>query len=103
MNYLILSAFILFSTTAVAQECDPEQIQQKPGTWKAAMPGSQNGSATDLAREKKISCAFARHDQKQIQSNGYGNKLQRKLQPLCGQFAVECFYLQHLGHALLLR
>ncbi len=53
MNYLVLIVFILFSTTAVAQDCDEEQLHQKPGIWKAAMAGSQTGSAADLAREKK--------------------------------------------------
>ena len=36
-----------------AQTCDDESLLQKPGTWKVGMKGSQGGTATELAKEKK--------------------------------------------------
>lgn len=37
------------------QDCDPEILRQKPGTWKAGLVGSiKNVTATDLAKEKAV-------------------------------------------------
>lgn len=52
MKYLFFPLLILFTTSLHAQNCDPEQLQQTPGKWKEAMPGSQTASPADLAREK---------------------------------------------------
>jgi|GEM_PF-447122 len=37
------------------QDCDPELLRKKPGTWKEGLKGSiKNVSATDLAKEKAV-------------------------------------------------
>ena len=53
MKYLFFPLLILFASSIHAQDCDPEQMHQQPGTWKAGLPGSQTASPADLAREKK--------------------------------------------------
>jgi len=55
--FLILGIFIVqFSS---AQDCTPELLLQKPGTWKAGIQGSINGvSATDIVKEKSVLAAI---------------------------------------------
>lgn len=53
MKYLFFPFLILFATSLYAQNCDPEQLQQTPGKWKEAMPGSQTASPADMAKGKK--------------------------------------------------
>jgi len=48
----LISLFILFHWSS-AQDCNEESLLKKPGTWKAGMKGSQGGTATELAKEKK--------------------------------------------------
>jgi hypothetical protein len=55
MNYILLSALLLFIVNASAQDCSKELLKQKPGTWKAGPQGSiKNISAGDLAKEKAV-------------------------------------------------
>lgn len=50
--YFILIAAIL-TVHASAQDCTPELLQKKPGTWKAGPQGSiSNVTTADLAKEK---------------------------------------------------
>ncbi len=58
MKYLILLLAIFFTTSLSAQECTDESLLQKPGTWKTGMKGSEGGTATDLAKEKKLVAAI---------------------------------------------
>ena len=51
--YCLLGLSILFSTS-LAQDCTQASLLEKPGVWKAGMKGSAGGSATDLAKEKKL-------------------------------------------------
>ena len=55
--FLILGIFIVqFSS---AQDCTPELLLQKPGTWKVGIQGSINGvSATDIVKEKSVLAAI---------------------------------------------
>ena len=58
MKYLILSALLSFSVNASAQNCTPELLLQKPGTWKAGPQGSiKNVAAADLPKEKLVLAA----------------------------------------------
>lgn len=55
----MLSVSLLFSLNAFAQDCTPETLRQKPGTWKAGMAGSvKNIGAADLAKEKAVMAAI---------------------------------------------
>ncbi|MEI8205051.1 MAG: hypothetical protein WCH34_18680 [Bacteroidota bacterium] len=59
MKYLILIFGILVSLSLSAQDCTPELLLQKPGTWKAGQQGSIHGvSAADLAAEKAVLAAI---------------------------------------------
>lgn len=66
MKYLLWYLMMLLSVDLCAQDCDPEQLNKKPGIWKAGIPGSiRNVTAADLAREKAILTAI----HKNISSN----------------------------------
>lgn len=55
MKYFILFSVLLFTHSAVSQDCIHKNLAQIPGTWKAGMKGSIVGvTATDLAREKAV-------------------------------------------------
>jgi hypothetical protein len=51
-----IAVILLFLVkSALAQDCTPEDLAQKPGTWKAGMQGSvHNVTATDLTKEKSV-------------------------------------------------
>jgi len=68
--FLFLSFLTLgeigFTQPAKAQECSKEELQKKPGIWKAGMKGQiVNVSATDLAKERSVTAAI----HKMISSN----------------------------------
>ncbi|MGN6292432.1 MAG: hypothetical protein ACTHMV_06760 [Chitinophagaceae bacterium] len=55
MKYKILIGLLFFSLQSFAQDCSPELLRKKPGTWKAGAQGSiQNVAAADLAKEKSV-------------------------------------------------
>jgi hypothetical protein len=58
MKYLILLLPIVFTMPLSAQDCEDESLLQKPGTWKVGMKGSEGGTPTDLAKEKKLVTAL---------------------------------------------
>ncbi|MGZ8559586.1 MAG: hypothetical protein ACXWWC_14685 [Chitinophagaceae bacterium] len=58
MKYIILFITLLLSISSIPQDCTDESLLQKPGIWKAGMKGSQGGTTTDLAKEKKIVAAI---------------------------------------------
>jgi hypothetical protein len=58
MKYVLLFSVILFSILAAAQDCTNDFVLQKPGAWKTGMKGSEEGTAADLAAEKKIVLAI---------------------------------------------
>jgi hypothetical protein len=58
MKYLIFLLAIVFTMSLSAQDCGDESLVQKPGTWKPGMKGSEGGTTTDLAREKKVVAAI---------------------------------------------
>ena len=67
MKYLALFLIIFFSLSSSAQDCTPELLAQKPGTWKAGMKGSTpNVSVADLVKEKAVLANIH-----QMISNGY--------------------------------
>ncbi len=56
--FVILSVVVSI-TNLVGQNCSPEILMQKPGTWKAGMSGSASKSpATEQARAKKVTDAI---------------------------------------------
>ena len=59
MKYILFISFIVFSISAAAQECDRDVLKEKPGTWKAGIPGSVVGvPAPDLKKEKQVTAAI---------------------------------------------
>ncbi|HRF25206.1 MAG TPA: hypothetical protein PLR98_13615, partial [Chitinophagaceae bacterium] len=55
MKYLSLLTLLSISLNAFTQDCTKELLRQKPGKWKAGLPGSiVNVKATDLAKEKAV-------------------------------------------------
>jgi hypothetical protein len=55
--FLILGIFIVHFS--FAQNCTPELLLQKPGTWKAGIQGSIHGVSTaDLVKEKSVLVAI---------------------------------------------
>jgi len=50
---IVLSLLLVFNFS-YAQDCNEESLLQKPGTWKPGMKGSEGGTATELAKEKKV-------------------------------------------------
>ena len=55
MKYIIILSAIFLTLNAVAQDCTPEDLAQKPGIWKAGLKGSIAGvTATDLTKEKAV-------------------------------------------------
>jgi len=49
----VLLSLLLVFNFSYAQDCNDELLLQKSGTWKPGMKGSQGGTATELAKEKK--------------------------------------------------
>jgi len=59
MKQLFLILGIIIAEFSFAQDCTPELLLQKPGTWKAGIQGSINGvSAADLVKEKSVLAAI---------------------------------------------
>jgi hypothetical protein len=55
MKILLSTVLLFFSFEAFSQDCTPELLTQKPGTWKAGQQGSiHNVSVVDLAKEKLV-------------------------------------------------
>ena len=55
MKQLFLILGIIIAEFSFAQDCTPELLLQKPGTWKVGIQGSINGvSAADLVKEKSV-------------------------------------------------
>ena len=51
--YFLISLSIIFNSS-IAQDCNEGSLLQKSGTWKAGVKGSTSGTATELAKEKKV-------------------------------------------------
>ena len=59
MKQLFLILGVIIAEFSFAQDCTPELLLQKPGTWKAGIQGSINGvSATDIVKEKSVLAAI---------------------------------------------
>jgi len=59
MKQLFLILGIIIAEFSFAQDCTPELLLQKPGTWKVGIQGSINGvSAADLGKEKSVLAAI---------------------------------------------
>jgi hypothetical protein len=55
MKKNILFAFVLMAQFSSAQDCTPELLAKKPGTWKAGSQGFiENVTPADLAKEKAV-------------------------------------------------
>lgn len=55
MRVITFFIALLFTTSAIAQDCSKEALRQRPGTWKAGTQGSTNNvTPADLAREKAV-------------------------------------------------
>lgn len=56
MKILALTIFISsLPVAAISQECTPEMLAKKPGTWKAGLAGSvRNVTPAELAKEKAV-------------------------------------------------
>ena len=55
MKKIVLIVFVLAAHYLSAQDCTKELLAQKPGTWKAGLPGSiHNVSSADLVKEKAV-------------------------------------------------
>lgn len=56
MKQLLL--FLLLAVQLHAQDCDPESLRKKAGTWKVGLQGSvKNVSAAELSKEKAVMAA----------------------------------------------
>ena len=59
MKVTLLILGILIARVSSAQDCTPDLLLQKPGTWKAGMQGSIHGvSPADLVKEKSVLAAI---------------------------------------------
>ncbi len=59
MKVTLLMLGILIARVSFAQDCTPDLLLQKPGTWKAGMQGSIHGvSPADLVKEKSVLAAI---------------------------------------------
>lgn len=58
MKYIILSTILFFALKAFSQECNEVSLLQKSGIWKEGSKGSEEGTAAELAIEKKIVAAI---------------------------------------------
>jgi hypothetical protein len=54
MKFIALIPVLLFSITAIAQDCSEATILQKPGVWKETVGNSPGITPADLAKEKKV-------------------------------------------------
>ena len=77
MKYLLLFFASFFSIALTAQECTIETLLQKPGVWKASPQGSQGGTTTELAAEKKTIAAIhtmikSKYTPKSVEANFHG-------------------------------
>ena len=55
MKHLLLFSVALYALSSFAQDCTPEQLAQKPGSWKAGQQGQIiNVTPADLAKEKSV-------------------------------------------------
>jgi len=55
MKQLFLILGVIIAEFSFAQDCTPELLLQKPGTWKAGIQGSIQGVSTaDLVKEKSV-------------------------------------------------
>lgn len=58
-KYLVLFlSMAVIAISSSAQDCTPELLAQKPGTWKESSNALSGISAADLAREKKVVAAI---------------------------------------------
>ena len=55
-KYLVLFfSIVAIAISSSAQDCTPELLARKPGTWKAGSQGFiENVTAADLAKEKAV-------------------------------------------------
>ena len=59
MKYTLLCCILFYGLSSSAQDCTPEILAKKPGTWKAGPQGFiQNVAAADLAKEKAVIAAI---------------------------------------------
>jgi hypothetical protein len=58
MKILLLCYSFFVFLSLPAQNCTHELVLQKPGAWKVGMKGSEEGTATELAAEKKMVLAI---------------------------------------------
>lgn len=59
MKYLLLCCIIIYALSSSAQDCTPEILAKKTGSWKAGPQGSiHNVTAADLVKEKAVLAAI---------------------------------------------
>lgn len=104
MKYSFLIV-LFFSMHTNAQDCSPELLREKPGAWKAGIPGSiQNVGATDLAKEKTVLAGIhrmvaSRYSPKGCQAlytNAFGKHLPAGRNWLADPYHYGIFILRYL-------
>lgn len=58
MKFSLLVIAVLSATLSHAQDCIPQSLIQKTGTWKESPKGSEGGTAAELLKEKKTVAAI---------------------------------------------
>ncbi|MGG9960542.1 hypothetical protein [Ferruginibacter sp. SUN106] len=58
MKFSLLIIAVLSATLCNAQDCTPQSLIQKNGSWKESPKGSEGGTAAELVKEKKIVAAM---------------------------------------------
>ena len=58
MKLPLLVMAVLSATLCLAQDCNPQMLIQKNGSWKEGLKGSQGGTAAELVKEKKTVAAI---------------------------------------------
>ena len=77
MKTVLLNMLLLLSLSSISQDCTIELLLEKPGIWKASPKGSEGGTATELAQEKKIITAIhtmikSKYTPKSVEANFHG-------------------------------
>jgi len=58
MKYLLYVISVLLSLQSLAQDCVPQLLIQRPGTWNQYSQSAAGGTAAELVKEKKVVAAI---------------------------------------------